>query len=318
MSTQIDTIDQTETGPFPCNEVIRQQLLKLREGGFSNNKLARKLGVSAGQVSLYLNVRGNQYRTPEKLEQRAEDLLRNEARRAASGVETIGSEVYRHLSNAVELGRRTSDVVLVTAPAGMGKSRGLELYAATNPTSLLYSVNVMNNDVRSVIGNMFRKVGRSGWDGSTNRSEFIVSRLVGGDRALLIDDGHKLTRPALQWFFDLHDATHMPVVIAGTPLLMEKIIDDSQRGSRVGLHFPLESKQPAGLLAHLVKSLVPDAGDETEAIMDLCEQIAAKDGHFRAVHKQLKLAGELRAKSGSYVEAIQRAHSLLVRAYKLN
>jgi hypothetical protein len=56
-------------------------------------------------------------------------------------------------------------------------------------------------------------------------------------------------------------------------------------------------------------------------IVDLCEQVAREHGHYRSVHKQLKIAVEVKLgskKPVSYAEAFRIAHGMLVRNYKLS
>ena len=77
--------------PKPATELIRQQLIELRgQPGWSNNKLATRLGVSPSVVSQYLNLdedgklrpEGNKYPGDvAALERRSVDLIRNESRR---------------------------------------------------------------------------------------------------------------------------------------------------------------------------------------------------------------------------------------------
>jgi DNA transposition AAA+ family ATPase len=156
----------------------------------------------------------------------------------------------------------------------------------------------------------------------------MVNKLRGSDRLLIVDDAHKLTRPALQWFFDFHDATQVPVALVGTYELLDKLEDDTQRFSRVGYHEEIKHTDAGGklvvdraLVKHLVKQLVPAANGESESLCDLAEQVAEQHGHYRSVHKQLKLAIEIKAGSKAditWVQAFRAAHTKLIRKYKLS
>ena len=47
---------------YPCDKTLRQKLLELREQpGWSNNTIAKKIGVNAAVVSQYLNDSGCVY-----------------------------------------------------------------------------------------------------------------------------------------------------------------------------------------------------------------------------------------------------------------
>ena len=313
---------------FACNGSLRARLLDLRENqpGWSNNIIAKRLGVNASVVSQYLNDAGCIYPGDvAKLERSIDDLLDNEARRRASGVESLECSVTGQLNTAFEFIRKTNDIGVVLAESGEGKTRGMELYVKDHPTAILYRTHVWSSDLGSAKGAMFDQVGSKNYDGRTKRDLCTVKNLRGSDRFLIVDDAHKLTRPALQFFFDLHDATQIPMAFVGIFDLMTKLEDDAQRFSRVGLHFEVtngDGKTPdRPLILHLIKNLIPTANGETEELADLCEQVAREHGHYRSVHKQLKVAVELMAGSKgrmTCVKAFRAAHAILIRNYRLN
>ena len=316
-------------GTFKCNPTLRARLLDLREQpGWSNNIISKRMGVNASVVSQYLSKDGCIYPGDvAALERKIEDLLSNEARRRASGVDTVECSVTEQIRAALEEIRLTNDFAVILAESGNGKTRGLEDYLKSHPTALLYRTFVWNNDLKSVEAAMFDQVGRKDYDGRSKRVLNTIRNMRGSDRLVIVDDAHKLTRPALQWWFDFHDATQCPIAFAGTFALLEKLEDDPQRFSRVGLHCEIVNDEGDGvtvdrtLILHLIKSLIPAANGETEELADLCEQVAKEHGHYRSVHKQLKLAVELRAGSKkplSFSQAFRNAHTMLVRNYNLN
>ncbi len=308
---------------YVCDDTVRQRLIALRDGGLSNTKLAAKLGCSSTIISQWLAVEGNLYPAEiSKWEKRAEDFLRNDARRRASGVMTCECESTKRVGRALELIRRTNDVGVIVAEAGFGKTRALEKYCEENPTAVLYTVKSWACDKGAVEGAVFAAAGSSGYDGHTKRAVFLANKFTGSDRLLLVDDAHKLTRPALQWLFDFADETQCPLGLVGTPELLKKIEDDAQRFSRVGLKLELEPKNWRDLIAHLVATHAPTAGTGAATeLVGLCEQVVAQHGHFRALHKQLKLAAELKehAKEAlTWPQVFRKAHLKLVRKYQLN
>jgi DNA transposition AAA+ family ATPase len=306
---------------------LRQQLLDLRnQAGWSTAKLATKLGVSSSVISQYLNLDENGALRPEgskypgdiaTLEKRIQDLLRNEARRQASGVETTECEVSRELRTALEYIRKTNDVGIVLGEAGQGKSRGIELFMQQNPLAVLYQVRSWTRDIGSIEAGLFEVVGRSGYDHRTKRSIFITSKLRGSDRLLIVDDAHKLTRPALQYLFDLYDETHCPIGLVGTYELEDLLKDDAQRFSRTGLRWELTPEDPTVLIKHMILNLCGEVGNDLPELIELCHQVATKHGHFRSVHKQLKLAAELKSDKDTWPTAFRLAHTNLIREYKL-
>lgn len=306
---------------YPGNEVLRQKLIAARENGLSNNKLATKLGCSSSVISQWLSDDGNIYPGDiSKWEKRAQDFLQNEARRRASGVETTACDVSRQMNNALEVIRRTNDVGIIMAAPGYGKTRAIEVYIKENPTAILFTVKSWCSDKGSIEGALFEAVGSGGYNGNQKRALFLTDKLTGSDRLLIVDDSHKLTRPALQWLFDFTDETQTPLGLIGTFDLEDKIADDAQRFSRVGLRYEIVPKEPRELIKHLIRTHAPDISDGAfSQLVDLCEQVAAEHGHYRAVNKQLKLSAELQANNGSaWPAAFREAHTQLVRKYKLN
>lgn len=312
---------------YPCDENIRQQLIDLRKLTgpddkplWSNSKLAGKLGCSTSIISQWLAPEGNGYEAIKKWEKSAEDFLRNEARRTASGVATTDCEIAQQIRSAFEAIRKTNDVGMILGEAGQGKTRGVELYHKANPTSVLFGVRSWACDKASMEGELFKAVGSTGYDKQTKRSAFLAKRLLNSDRLLIVDDAHKLTRPALQWLFDFHDETGVPLALVGTFLLEDKVADDAQRFSRVGLRFELIPEKPQELIEHIVRAHAPEVGGAFSALCELCEQVVAQHGHFRSANKQMKLAAELKAnarKEITWPEAFRRAHTMLVRKYEL-
>lgn len=314
--------DENKSDGQGVNETLRQRLIELRTGNpaeYSNNKMAKRLGCNSSYVSLYVNGKAFPGDLNE-FEKGLEDFFRNEARRKASGVATISSGEAQQIRDALEYIRKTNDIGAVVAHSGEGKTRGVELYHADNPTSILYRVRSWAQDKASVEGALFEAVGRAGWDGQSKRAVFLCDKLRGSDRLLIVDDAHKLTKPALQWLFDFWEETLIPIALVGTHALEEKLSSDAQRFSRSGLWYEVAPENERALIEHIVREVLPGAKSELEQLCDLGEQIASHEGCYRAVHKQMKLADEIfsRAKKPiSYVQAVRSAHAKLIRNWSL-
>jgi DNA transposition AAA+ family ATPase len=230
---------ENASGLYPCNELLRNKLREMRDAPgsiWSNSKFGSRLGFSSGVISQYLNDAGNKYRADVTgLEHRIDDFLRNEARRRASGVETVWCDAAEQMKSAFEYIRRTNDIGAIVGESGEGKSRGIELIREEHPLALLFTVRAWSNDKNSMQSAIWECIPHAGYDTQTKRATFMVTSMRGSDRPLLVDDAHKLTRPALHWLFDFYDETNIPIALFGTPDLLAKLEDDSQRFSRVGL-----------------------------------------------------------------------------------
>lgn len=304
------------------DEALREKLLQFCERpGWSRNALAKKIGCNSAVVSCYLSDKGIvAHGDPAKFERAAWDFIRNEERRRSSGITTAKCDPTDELGKMFERTRRNNALAEILAESGYGKTRGVELYTRENPTTILYTVRTWSRDVKSIEGAMMNAVGRAGYDNRTKRAEFMVKKMVGSNRLILVDNAEYLTTPALHWLYDFQEETNCPMALIGTFLLCDKLECDDRRSSRTFLRFELKPENPQKLLQHLIGQLAPDANGETTAIYDLCEQIAEQAGHFRSVYQQLKLAGEMRSgkKDMSWVTAIKAAHTCLIRNYKLN
>jgi len=320
---------ETPRETYSCDKTLRQNLLTLREQpGWSNNLLAKRLGVNAAVVSQYLSEDGCIYPGDvPKLERAINDLLNNEARRRASGVETALCDEVEQTRVALEYIRKTSDAGVLIDESGGGKSRGIEFYSRLNPTAIVYQCFSWNISKASAQSFMFDVAGMSGYDGRTPRAVHAVKKLRGSERLLVVDDAHFLHHTALQWWMHFHEATQCPLALAGTYALLNKIEADPQIFSRVGLRFEVKKMDDKGnllvdrdLIKHLIKQLVPKVNGEMEELSDLCEQVAREHGHYRSVHKQLKVAVEVKMGNPrlSFVQAFRAAHTMLVRNYNLN
>jgi DNA transposition AAA+ family ATPase len=322
-----------EQETFTADQFLREQLLvwrnnnKQQDGSpHTNASIARKLGYSPAVISTYLatdsagQLAANKYTGDvAKLERKVEDFLRNETRRRLSGVETKDCEVAQEMKTGLEYIRKTNDIGEIIAESGDGKSRGIEIYLKENPTAILFHVRSWARDLGSIEGALFTAVGKAGYDNRTKRALWMVTKLRGSDRLIIVDDAHKLTRPALQFLFDFHDETGCPIALVGTFALEELLEDDAQRFSRTGLRWEVRPNNSRKLIEHLVTSLAPTVNGEFDQVVALCEMVAAEHGHFRSVHKQLKLAAEIKEQKPrtSWTDALKAAHTLLIRKYAL-
>jgi DNA transposition AAA+ family ATPase len=309
---------------FPCNQVLRDRLRALRASSavYSNAQLGAKLGYSSAVLSQYLSDDGCKYEGNRAgLEKKAEDFLQALERRRASGIETSPSAVAGDMQAAFEYIRKTNDLGAIIADPGEGKTRGIERICAKHDLAILIEVTEWCCDKHAIMNALWRGCAVDGWDRSTERFPFLVQKMRGSDRPFLFDDAHKLSQPALSLVATFQEKTNCPIALVGIADLVKKLEADPQRYSRIGIRWAIS---PGGkddkLLLHMVRSIAKDVNGDLDELVGLCGQVAAHHGHYRAVHKQLKLAAELRhAEDGelSWVEAFRQAHTHLLRPYKL-
>lgn len=321
--------DKVDT--YPCNRVLRERLrAKREEAEFSNKVISKRLGVSEAVVSQYLNDAGCVYPGDvSNLELKVVDFLENEARRRASGVSTVNSSEAEQVRQGLEYIRKTSDAGIILAHSGEGKSRGLEYYVKNNPTAIYYPTYSWACGKHDAATFMFQVAGQAGYDNRTKREVHAVNKLRGSERLLIVDDAHFLHFTALKWWIDFHQATQMPLALVGTYKLMTFIEIDPQIFSRVGIKWEIKRVEKDGktlrpdrdLLKHMIAELMPKDNNPPMELTDLCAKVAVEHGCYRSVHKQLKLAVEIKAgtnRAMTWPEAFHAAHTMLVRNYNLN
>ena len=300
---------------FPCDEGLRTWFRELRENpNWSNRVIGNRLPASGSVVSEWLNDAGNKYSGDmAKLEARARELQRNVLTRRATGIETVPKGIYAEIRGALEYIRNTGGAGAIYAESGEGKTRSLELYLRDNPACVLFHVRSWTRDMGSIVGALMQTVGTRGYSTRTKREEFLLTKLRGSQRLLVVDDAHKLTAPALQWLYDFADESGCPLALVGTPDLEGKVNADGQRSSRTSIAWRIACKKRAPLITHLVREILPDVDGEIDAVVGLCEETVEEHGHFRNCEQQLKMARRQRQSDAklTWAEAFKRAGQLM-------
>ena len=274
---------------------IRRELKGYKiDNKLTNAQIAKQLNVGPTAVSAYLNkdLRGSW----QLLQARAKDLIENAKKRAKeTRLPLQDTPTTATFTGVVELIRKTNDFALVHGKAGVGKSCAIALYAQRYPTTVPIFAAVWKQDVSGVINALMEETGWNAWDAKTPRGIWLEQRYRNTNRLIIVDNAQRLTRQALAWLFDFHDATGCPVVLVGNPEVLEKIRGNDQFFSRIGIceEIKLESVEAIeeftkALLGKMAPELVPVIGSEAS------ERLAT-DGHARSLVKQIKLTQELLA-----------------------
>lgn len=303
-----------------CDTAIRDQLLRLRESGWSNSRIGKKIGYSDSAVSQYLNDAGCKYVGDiVAFENSAAIMIEDEAKRRSFDVTTTDCPVAVEIARMCGNCKDTNSLAEVLAESGVGKSRALQLFVKTNPSAILLTCRSWSRDAASVEDALLTAVGRGGWNHNSKRAVYIVRKLMGSDRLIIVDNAEYLTMQAIHWLYDLQEETRCPMVFIGTFALSDKLECDERRASRTWCRFELTAEDPDKLIWHHIHELAPTAAREGDELFRLCRQVAKNAGHFRSVYQQLKMAAKIKQSkpSTSWVEAFKQAHTQLIRDYKL-
>lgn len=300
----------------PFAEETRARLAEYRdENQLTLVELAKQLDTNSTQVSKYLS--GKPEGDVLALEAVIEDVVNSAPRRKETLNELFTTPISRTIASVFEDIRATNDVGLIFAGAGLGKTCGLQLYAAEHPTVILLTATAWKHAALDVQGMLFNSISNRSWDGRTKRGDFVCRQLTHSNRLVIVDNAQRFKTHALAWLFDFHDATGCPLALVGNPELLDEIRKNDQHFSRIGLKKELKPKAPAlrEITQRIVEHFTPEAGGALDA---LALQVAMQQGHFRAVRKQLLLARKIREKEKvTWPDAFRAAHLELVRDYPL-
>lgn len=283
-----------ETAASPS---IRERLRELTDtaaGRFTIGQAARKTGWSPSVISQYLS--GKYPGDNAKVERSLCDWFDAIERERQIGVAPVRSEATEQMAEALELIRSTNDAGVLFGDAGIGKSTGIALYMEDHPTSILITMSRWNRDQGSIERRLMEVLGKGDRKATETRGEYIVRRLTGSSRLIIVDNAHKATRPALEWLIDCHDATGCPLALVGNEEVTGKIDDNAQRHSRMLYRREIRVSKTKPLIRHLAREIVPDW--PREDVERGVEAVADVDGRFRNVTKLLKLGREFERKLG--------------------
>lgn len=273
---------------------LAARVMALREAGWTLSKIARKVGVSDTAMSLWLD--GKYPADASDLEGKVSQFLERQDLERVGGVETIGTSVSAQLEACIKMAIRTNFIALVIGESGIGKSRSVAWYLRGNSSAIVLSLAGYGSDAGSVRSDLLRAARiRSPKKAEGGRRRAMIRQLEevlrGSDRLIVVDNAHRLTRPAMQLLMDIHDRTGCPMVLLGTAEAEEKVLRDDQWSSRVRLRFELT---PGGddewdvLTEHLVGQMLPGVrAEERRRLLKAAREVARGPGHFRRVESSL-------------------------------
>lgn len=305
------------------NEELCAQLTALKsERSLSNKQLGVMLGCHETYVSKLLN-RRNDF-APEQWERAVADLLKSESMRSRDALALFPTRFTDRIRGAYETTRRTNDVSLIFSAAGIGKTSAMQLERGERPLTFTITAAKGAASAHDMESALFDLVETKEWDGCSKRRKFIVGRTKESNRLLVVDNAQRLHADALQYLFDLHDETGMPIALQGNPEVEKVIRRNDQMFSRIGLKLDVRvesagkriaaEKDVAAVVDGILARMVPSWA---ASIRDLAMQVAWQQGHFRALRKTITLANEMASEIRDPRKAFAAAHQKLVRSYAL-
>jgi len=311
-----DGAPQSPRAKFPFSEQLRAGLEAYRAANnLTNGKLALKLDYGVTQISKYINTSADFDVT--KLEERVADLLKTAAAKREESASLFDSPIARKINSACETIRKTNDVGLVHGPAGVGKTKGIDLYCAANPLAIRVTLSKWNASAAGVEAAIYDLLDSSAKPYGMRRTPWMIERLKHSNRPIVIDNAHRLTSSGRKWLFDYYDETNQPIMLVGNPELLTAIRANDQQFSRIGLlrEVSIDPVRADALSRQMLERHCPE---HVTALLDLATKVASERGHLRALKKHLLLMPEFMDVCGGKVrKAFQMAHTQLVADYTL-
>lgn len=236
--------------PWEAVQRVRSDFLKiLKQPGVTIAQLAEAMGsgYSRGTLSRFKNIDSQVKRTGDldRVVRGINRFLETIARRAEAPtpkefVEThAAKKMLVLIAKTIEL----NCIGLIFSDASRGKTLTLRAAAAIHPGSIL--VRVMQS-IRSPGGfakHLAKSLNIRGADSMLKAQMLLIDKLQGTGRALMIDEAHQMRNETLEFLRDLHDECGVPIIMAGTLQINDRVNDQDlffgQFSSRVGLRLDL-------------------------------------------------------------------------------
>lgn len=275
---------------------------------WSINKLATALGANSAYVSSYVNqvdAAGKPAANPPALTmalQAWEDgveqfLIGLEERRTMSDdlFPTAISRQFQRFARQVIAAKQWG---VFFGPGGDGKTCAMRAYHKANPLAIMVTVYQWCSGANPLAAAIFAAVNRSGaWRNTQPRTTWLVEKLTGADRPLLIDNFHQLSMGALTFLGNLHDATGIPIICAGNPSGLAKARQDEQLYTRIkqaeAATFGAGRTKTSALNEAAQALLLRDAPDYIADLIPLAVQVLGQRGTMRALQARVALMNEM-------------------------
>jgi DNA transposition AAA+ family ATPase len=275
-----------------CTPEFREQIAAfMAANNWTNESLAKQIGKSAHTVYMYL--RGRYAGTWREVERDLLDAIeRIEARQLPpSGL--IKTAVTDRVARGLRRAERTGDIALLHGPAGLGKTVGCIKYAQDNPIAIRITALRGAASPKALEQAIWLRIESRGWKRKGARVRYLINKLRGANRLLIIDNAQRLGIAAIEWLFDFHDETGCPVALVGNSEVLSRVSGRDQLHSRIGLNWLVNIDPGDGSAMdqylELGLSELPDAAAR-KSVLSEARKVVAGPGHIRRLRKQVKLA----------------------------
>lgn len=276
------------------DEGLRARLQAYKESeGIVLKVLASRIGSNEAAVSRYLE--GKPTGDVAKLEAKILDHLDADSRRRTWNEMYFSTRAVDTCRLVFDIIRESGDIGLIHGPAGIGKTTACKAYARDHRTVIFFTAMQGRGSCWDIIKSICAHLPtpRSEDDKRLKKVDWVMQKLAGSGRLVIIDNAQRISVGGLRWLMDFNDTTGCPVALVGNPEVMDKIRDNDQMSSRIGFKQDIaemieEDKTWLDeAAAAMVKQMWPQAAKD---IRLLAREAAHRPGHLRTLNKQLRIA----------------------------
>lgn len=225
---QVASLKLPETGAIPedlkakvCERV--QAIRKQR--GVSLRALAQQLGGTSHEAILSQVLR-RAYDHEDSDHIRRLNAWAEAVERRSRALRPVGiceTGVARLLRTGCDYAKSNACIVLLTGPAGIGKSIAAKIYASEDLNAVYLRLQTTHASPTAFLRQLAEacRVDTSG--SKAAMMDAIVTRLRGSHRLLILDEWHLAERPLYEAVRDLFDVAEIPIALIGTEEVSKRV-----------------------------------------------------------------------------------------------
>ncbi len=141
--------------------------------------------------------------------------------------------VVRMTRAGCDYAKSNACMVLMTGPAGIGKTNAAQVYTMEDLNSLYIRHRSTHNSPTSFLGLISESCHVPRTRSKSAMMDALVNKLRGSHRLLIIDEWHLAEKPVYETIRDLHDLCNVPIVLIGTEDVRKRVESARQRKGEV-------------------------------------------------------------------------------------